>query len=325
MNELGPRIVIVGAGAMGVSIAQHLTLAGAEITFLVRPGRAANAPHSYRLYSYDDAELHELSGFGVIDNPAGIVDIDPAFVLMTLDGASLTSANGKTLLVGIGDAIRDTDAVLIIGSVGIGVRELAVEASRLPDERVVSGMIGLVVHKGGLDLPVHAPTAPGKLAQADYAFRHLNVGGFLLENHNEAAAGKFAALFDKSGAKCFVVPPEEFGVQSRGIMPVFVTAEILGWPEAEALFADPLWPVTVEAVRSIQALDEHGATARRSPRAPRAKASPVSGIISNRRRCRSIGRPSTRISMATRSSTPTVCCCGPVSNAARHRGTTCRR
>ncbi len=260
MSETSKRIVIVGAGAMGVATGYHLSLAGAEITYLVRPASLSKLPSTLTLYSYDDGENHRFGGYQVISDAAKMADINPDFVLLTLDGASLSNDEGKALLAQIGAAIHNTDATLIMGAVGIGLRELTVEATGLPDDRVISGMIALVAYKtAGVDLPVHEPTDPAKLKAADFAFRHLNEGGFLLESRNEKAAARFAEVFDKSGiGKCFVVPSDEFGVQTRGIMPIFITSQILGWPTPDALYADALWPITVEAVRAIQGLPEHG-------------------------------------------------------------------
>ncbi len=179
---------------------------------------------------------------------------------MTLDGASLASDEGTTLLAAIGDAVREDDTTLIIGSVGIGLRELAMSASGLPSERVINGMIAMLSHKtAGVDLPIHPPTDPDELSQADFAFRHLSDAGFMLENRNAGTAARFAKIFDQSGiARRIVIPPELFGVQSRAIMPLFVTSEILGWPSTDVLTSDRWWPVTVEAVRAIQGLREHG-------------------------------------------------------------------
>ena len=41
MTNEKPGVLIVGAGAMGLVIGYHLSLAGAQITFLVRPQRLA--------------------------------------------------------------------------------------------------------------------------------------------------------------------------------------------------------------------------------------------------------------------------------------------
>ncbi len=210
------RVAIVGAGAMGVATAYHLRLASAGVDFLVRPARAAEMPRQYRLYSYDDGTTSVLDGFGVLAHPAELSREDYAFVILTLDGAALDGAEGRMVLAGIGAAIRDKPTVLIVGGVGIGLRELTIQACGLPAERVISGRLAHLSHKvAGVSLPLHPPTDPEKLAGADFALRHLNAGGFAIEDRNEAAH-RFAKLFDRCGiAKCFVVPPEEFALQTH--------------------------------------------------------------------------------------------------------------
>jgi len=260
MNKAMPTIVIAGAGAMGVLTGYHLSLGGAEIVYFVRPARVARLSSTLKLYSYNDAQTHRFGGYSVISDPARIVALKPDFVVVAFDGASLTSDDGMARLSQIGAAIRASDATLIVGSVGIGLREHVIAASGLPADRVINGGLTLLAYQtDGVTLPLHEPTDPTELQAADFAFRHLNDNGFRLENRDAEAARRFADIFDKSGiGKCSLVSPDEFGLQSRGIMPIFIACQILDWPNAETLYADPLWPITVDAVRAIQGLAEHG-------------------------------------------------------------------
>lgn len=261
------NIVIIGAGVMGVLTAHQIRRAGADVTLWVRPARLAQTPPSYRLYSYDDGSLHELSGHRVIAHPDALAGAEPSFVIITLDGHALASDDGRALLRAIGDTVRASDAVVVVGSIGAGTRELAVTASGLPEHRVVSGMLAMIGHATrGVSLPLHAPTDAARLAQADFAFRHLNEGGFLLEDRNPEASARFVALYDRGGlARCFVAPPEAFAMMTRDIFPVFIAAELAGWPRAEQLIADTkLWSLAVEAVRAIRGLAEHGETGRQA-------------------------------------------------------------
>lgn len=214
---------------MGVAVAHHLRQAQIDVDFLVRPTRVCETPSRYRLYCYDDGTTPILDGFRVLSDPTELAKEDYAFILLTIDGASLASDEGRALLSGIGNAIRNRATVLIVGSVGIGLRELAVGSTGLPKERVLSGRLGFLSHKvAGVSLPSRAPTDPRKLAGCDFSFRHLNESGFVIEDHNEAAH-RLAALFDRCGtARCVVVPPELFALQSRAIFPLFATSELLG-------------------------------------------------------------------------------------------------
>jgi hypothetical protein len=245
-------------------VGYHLGSAPIEIDFLVRPARVPEIPAAYRIYSYDDGATHDFGRFGLLSDPDELSKKEYAFVVLALDGASLASDEGLALLKKIGAAVQSRDTVLIIGSIGIGLRELAIASSSLPEQRVLCGRLGLLCHRNsGVSLPLHAPTEPAKLAQADFAMRHLNESCFSVENRNDSA-GKFAELFDRSGiAKCAVVSPEQFALQSRAMFPLFALSEMLGWPPADRLTQDAeLWSLTVEAVRAIQGLREHGEAGR---------------------------------------------------------------
>ena len=51
------RILIIGAGSMGIITGYHLSLAGADVTFIIRPHRAEALNHPQILYCYDDNKL----------------------------------------------------------------------------------------------------------------------------------------------------------------------------------------------------------------------------------------------------------------------------
>lgn len=256
------RVLIIGAGAMGLTSGHHLHLAGAEVTFLVRPKRVPQLSRPQILYSYDDASLRHFSEYRLISEVAEAGDRAYDHVILTLDGAASRSAEGTALLRDLGDILRDTSAVVVVGGIGFGLREDCRNALELPEQRVLGGALGLLAHQvAAADLPVHPPTDPEVLNQADVAYRHLAGCGFVLEDRVPAAAARFKALYDASGvSRCDVVDPERFAVQVAALFPIFAACELMGWPPA-ARFADheQVWGVAVEAVREVVALDEHGA------------------------------------------------------------------
>src|SRR6266700_274025 len=81
-----PSVLIVGAGAVGLAVGYHLSLAEASITFLVRPGRSAACASPQHLYCYDDAELKTFAGYSVVENVAELAEMRFQFVIVTLDG-----------------------------------------------------------------------------------------------------------------------------------------------------------------------------------------------------------------------------------------------
>lgn len=255
-----PRVAIVGAGAMGVMVGYHLSGAPVVLDLVTRQGQSAQIPETYRLYSYDDGHTYTFERFGVLSSPDDLVNNHYAFVIVALDGAALTSEEGRTVLARIGRAIRASGAVMVVGSIGVGLREWAIQASGLPEDRVLNGRLGLLCHRTkGVSLPLHRPTEPAQLAMAHFAMRHVSDGCFVVEDRGPPAR-ELAELFRSSGqGVCHVVPCDVFALQSRSMFPLFALSDIMGYPPADGLTRDAeLWTLTVDAVREIQRLGEHG-------------------------------------------------------------------
>jgi hypothetical protein len=196
-----PSVLIVGAGAVGLAVGYHLSLAGADMTFLVRPGRSAAFASPPQLYCYDDAELKTFAGFSVVENVAELAQMRFQFVIVTLDGHRSRTAEGTTLLRGLGDAIRASEATVIMcGGYGMGLREHYLHAMRIAEDRLLSGFLGMLSHQANANLPVHAPTDPAQVARASVCYKHFaNRIGFRLGTSFAPAARQFAALYNCCG------------------------------------------------------------------------------------------------------------------------------
>jgi hypothetical protein len=241
---------------MGLVAGYHLQLAGAEITYLVRPARREALARPQVLYCYDDATMRSFSRYSVITQP----DEHPgayAYVLLTLDGASLHAAGGTALLHKLGDTIRNTSAVVISGGVGYDLRAYLVATLGLPDDRVVSGALNTLAYQvARASLPVRPPTNPDDLAKADIAYRHTNPFGFTIEDRYPAIAAHFAALYDRCGvSKCHILASAALEVLALTIFPIWAGSELMGWPRAAALSQDQeTWALTIAAAREIASL-----------------------------------------------------------------------
>jgi hypothetical protein len=255
-----PNILIVGAGAMGIMSGYHLCLAGAEVTFLVRPNRVGKLSRPQVLYSYDDVSLQHFSGYRVVSDVTEAGDRAYDYVIVTLDGASSRSAEGTALLHDLGNTVRGTPAVVIVGGVGFGLRQHCREALGLAEERVISGALTLLAHQvASADLPVHEPTDPDLLARADIAYRTSSGGSFGIEDRFPAVAERFKALYDACGVShCDIVDHDEFPAQVAIVFPIFAACELMGWPPV-ARFTDhkDTWQLAVDAVQEIVSLDEY--------------------------------------------------------------------
>jgi ketopantoate reductase len=117
-DNLRPHILIIGAGSMGIITGYHLTLSGAEVTFLIRPHRKEALDRPQILYCYDDNQLKEYTGYSYITDPAEMVDASYDYVVITLDGIALRNSVGVNLVKTTGDAARNTDTKIVLGTVG---------------------------------------------------------------------------------------------------------------------------------------------------------------------------------------------------------------
>jgi ketopantoate reductase len=258
-------ILIAGAGAMGLAAGYHLSLAGAEITFLVRPGRFAGLVTPQTLYCYDDNTLKIFTGYKVISDIGGADPTYYDYVMVTLDGSAARSAEGTELLKSIGDAIRPSTAEVIIGGVGAGLRAHFLSAMNLPSTRVLNGVLGVLSYQvDRANLPAHPPADPALIAQSGMAYRHISKNGFILDSTNPASAKAFAALYNQCGVShCMIMNKTVFAMFSKIPFPLFAVSELAGWPALTELAKNkPLRALHGQAVREIARLSDHGLTGK---------------------------------------------------------------
>lgn len=257
-----PSVCIVGAGSMGVSTGYHLSLAGAAVTFLVRPHRQEQLSRPQVLYSYDDHSLKTFSGYELLTDPAELAGTSFDFLVITLDGAALRAQAGQRLVDEIGRAFRGTKTEVIIGSVGIDLRSWFLERSGLAETQVTSGgLANLVYEVGPAAIPLHPGVDADLLARADYGYRHFSASGFYVALNAPQVAHGFAALYDRCGiSKCDVFPVEEVRLWVAHFAPL-AAWELLGWPvTADIDPAAETWQLGSEAMREFQRLPMYGQT-----------------------------------------------------------------
>jgi len=258
------QVLIVGAGALGTVTGYHFALGSTDITFFVRPARLAEMQMPLLLYCYDDAGLKEFRDYHVVSTMAEVAARNYDYVLVTLDGAVCRSTEGTRLLTELGDAIRGSDAVLII--CGGGVRSQCLKTTRLPEARVLEGTLGSLSYQvGRVTLPLHPPTDAGVLARANVAYRHFAGNmGFMLAAKPALTAKAFAAVYDRCGiSKCAVLHPDVFKIVSAAFFPLTTVCDLAGWPDAAAMANNNvLMKLCTGSMREISALSQHGFTGR---------------------------------------------------------------
>ncbi|OMF17859.1 ketopantoate reductase [Paenibacillus amylolyticus] len=256
-----PKVLIVGAGAVGFSVGYHLRLASADLTFLVRKGRieAFHAPQ--KLYCYDDASLKDFSGYHVIEDVAAIKRQQYQYIIVTLDGHASRTPEGIELLSKIGNVVLNSTTTVIMCGFGSGIREHYLEVMQIREDQLLRGILGTLSHQSSADLPVHEPTDPKQVAQAIVCYKHpTNNVGFQVESNNKAAAKQFIALYNQSKvSRCGRVSPAMFNIYSSIGFPVYAACDILGWPPFSTVIANTeLWQLACRAQGEIAALPSHG-------------------------------------------------------------------
>lgn len=249
-------VCVVGAGSMGVVTGYHLDLAGAAVTFLVRPHRVEQLSREQSLYCYDDNSLKSYSGFSLLSDPAQLSGKSFDFVVITLDGTALQSESGRTLVKEIGRAYRGTSTGIIIGSMGVDLRRWFIEESGLAEDQVTLGLLGIYAYEAqSISAQMHAGTKPELLARADYAYVHPSPFGFIVDLSAPRVSNGFADLYNRNGvSQCGIFPTNQFAGQ-MGFFAVLMAMHLLDWPAIGDIDpADETWQLGVDALQEIQRL-----------------------------------------------------------------------
>ncbi|KAJ9637555.1 hypothetical protein H2204_004704 [Knufia peltigerae] len=260
-HQSNPRVLIVGAGSMGLVCGYILSEAKAEITFLVRPHRVKDLSPPRRLYCFNDHKLKTFQAYQVATDPEHMIDAQYDFILITLDTHALMNEVGTELVKVIGKAVCGSRTMVVIGSVSFDIRPWFLETSQIPSEQVANGMT--LVHAYApsvVKLPIHEGTDRKLLQEADQGYVDSLGAGFIISDSAPVVAEKFSALYNSSTlSSCAVYPAEKYLLFSASLFPVFPAYELLGWPDYDAI--DPegeIWRVCISAMKEIQRLSIMG-------------------------------------------------------------------
>ncbi|GAA2667065.1 hypothetical protein GCM10010428_20230 [Actinosynnema pretiosum subsp. pretiosum] len=254
-------MLIVGAGAVGTVLGHHLRLSGADVTHLVRPGRAEPHAAPKLLYDYDDDEIKLYQGYHVVEHASELAGRDFPFVVVTLDGHTSRTEQGVATLTSLGDLVRENDTVVIMCGIGVGLRQHYLDVLGIDEERLLFGVQGALAHQA--DPTFTAP--PGKdaeaFARADYCYAHPKRGtGFSVTRHNPTEAERFASLYNTSAAsRCSYLNPHMADAFSGALFAIYAAWGLKGWPALDEVIADkPLWTLACDAQREILSLPANG-------------------------------------------------------------------
>lgn len=260
------HVLIVGAGALGLTCAYHLQLAGAHITFMVRPHRLQSLSRPQKLYCYNDHSLKTLDDYRVITEAELSREQHFDFVLLTLDGATCRSEEGTATLTVLGRALADTGARLIISGVGIGLYEHIQATTGFSGEQLLPGTMRMFAYQvDQADMPLPPPVDVSLHDSADIAYLFFPSRiAFTVSSKPRQASKAFTQLWDACGIlSCKRLPDRIYTMFTNTFFPFTTASEISGWQGTEALIADrELWHLCCEAQREIMRLGQHGLTGK---------------------------------------------------------------
>ncbi|GAA2551936.1 hypothetical protein GCM10010435_22650 [Winogradskya consettensis] len=260
-----PAVLIVGAGAVGHALGYHLHLAGADVTFLVRPGRVPAFTAPRQLYDYNDDVLKTFDGYRTVDGTAELDGQAFAFVVVTLDGHASRTDQGTATLRAVGELISGTDAVVLMDGIGVDLRAFYRETLGIPDERLLHGFLGMLAHQGSAGLPVPAGADAAAIAAAEICYVHPSSRiGFTIVRTHPVAAKRFAALYDRSKvSRCGFMSPKIADVVGSAVFTIYAAWDIAGWPPIGTVVADrELWSLACRAQREILTLPRNRAVGK---------------------------------------------------------------
>lgn len=249
-----------------MALAYHLALGGTRVTFYVRPSRVAGFPKSRLLYCYEDASTRTVENCDVVGAMSDVQQRTFDFVVVTLDGPACRSVEGATLLAELADAIRASDAVMILCGVSLGLHEYALRTTGLSPSRVRLGTLAYLAHETTLQMPDHPAIDTKAMARADFAYSHdTDRTGFTLARSAKAPAQRFAELIEQAGVeRCAIVSPSFYAVFTAVFYPFIVASKLGGWLDADRLEGEPeLVSLGVAAMKEIAGSPGFGPMGRR--------------------------------------------------------------
>ena len=259
------RLLIVGAGALGVITAHHLRGPGAGISFYVRPNRVHGLTRPQLLYAYHKQSVDVLDGYEILSTPGQLDGRAFDFVLLTPDGSACRSAEGVSLLQTLGKAVGSSDAKLLICSVGHGLFEHVRMHTGLSDDRILEGtMVSFSYQVGRGDTPHPGRNQRAMHDSCDFAYLDFaNKRGFMIAGAR-APARQFAGLFNRnSGLNCFRMPRKLVRSTTSAYVAFTVACELAHWKCLDAVIDNSgLWHLSCQAQREIFSLGQHGLAGR---------------------------------------------------------------
>lgn len=259
-----PKVLIIGCGAVGLSQGYHLST-GADITYLVRPGRKPAFLAPRQLYAYKTDELHTFPSYRVIESVAEVKGETFAFVFDTLDGHTARSENGVATIRSVGDLINEPqnkECFLVFDAVGLDMDEHYACNLRVPKSRLLMAA-SMLAHQPTPQISIPAAANKDLVSKADMLYVPAIPGvGLMIGNTQPALIKKVSTIYNMNGVlvistlPAFIIAP----FQPIAILQLLVW-DIDGFrPFSHLRSNTELWSLLLRAQTEILRIPQYGWT-----------------------------------------------------------------
>ncbi|KAH8692567.1 ketopantoate reductase [Phaeosphaeriaceae sp. PMI808] len=258
-----PQVLIVGCGAVGLSAGYFLSF-GADITYLVRPGRKSAFVGPKKLYSYKDNELYTFADYRVIEDPSEVSGQQFAFVFDTLDGHTARSEGGTKTLSKVGALINEeqnSECFVTYDAVALDIDQHYATTLAISPTRLIF-IASLLAHQPTPLVSIPPNADKTLIEKADILYSHLSKNtGLMAMNSRPVLVKKFKDVYEKNGRLKVQTLPTFFQPVTLVVLLHLVTWHIQGWPEFKYLRQNrELWSLLMRAQKEIFTLPRHGWT-----------------------------------------------------------------
>jgi hypothetical protein len=259
-----PQVLIIGCGAVGLLQGFYLS-PGADITYLVRPGRRSAFVGPKHLYSYKRNENYTFSDYRVVESLAEIRSETFDFVFDTLDGNTARSEDGIATIAAVGDFLNEgqnKDCFAIYAAIGLDIEKHYASTMRIAPSRLFAGL-SMLVHQPTTRISLPNTASKDKVAKADLLFAYLEPDtGLAVFNTQPQLTKKLESIYNVNGKlKVQVIPAFVEPWFMLVNMLHFVTWHVDGWKPWEQFRADTeLWSLMISAQTEILTLPRFGWT-----------------------------------------------------------------
>ena len=219
-----PRVLMLGAGAVGMTYGYHLEQGGASVTYFVKPKYQESVLEATSLYPLNQGVVGKCSALSYRPSRAisSLEDLDVAAydqVWISISSTALRSDMVEAFLAKLSTA--GEDAPLLISLLpGLDDRNWVLE--RYPETKLINGMISLIAYWAPLE--EEASVEPG------WAFYFPPLGPSPFSGPKEGVAEVLRVL--KRGKQPAVAHPDVTGMSAfptAVMMPLLAALELEGW------------------------------------------------------------------------------------------------